>query len=61
MMRRKWYILLISSLFLAAVIGYLVKFRGTGDEPKVVVVLQEMDSQYWNIVKAGAEKGISRV
>ncbi|WP_165350787.1 sugar ABC transporter substrate-binding protein [Ectobacillus funiculus] len=56
-MRRKWYILLISSLFLAAVIGYLVKFRGTGDEPKVVVVLQEMDSQYWNIVKAGAEKG----
>jgi ribose transport system substrate-binding protein len=57
MMRRKWYILLISLLFLAITIGCIVKFREVGDKPKVVVVLQELDTQYFNIVKAGAEKG----
>ncbi|MFP3123639.1 sugar ABC transporter substrate-binding protein [Ectobacillus funiculus] len=56
-MRGKWYILLIGALFLVIVISYIVKFHGAGDKPKVVVVLQDQDPQYWNIVKAGAEKG----
>ncbi|WP_342048393.1 sugar ABC transporter substrate-binding protein [Bacillus sp. OTU530] len=56
-MKRKWIILLISLLFLATIIGYVVKFLRTNDRPKIVVVLQDLDSQYWNIVKAGAEKG----
>jgi len=55
--KQKWIILLISSLFLATVIGCIVKFLRKDDRPKVVVVLQNLDSQYWNIVKAGAEKG----
>ncbi|WP_205650939.1 sugar ABC transporter substrate-binding protein [Ectobacillus funiculus] len=56
-MKKKQRIPLISSLLLVIVIGCIVKFRGTDDRPRVVVVLQELDSQYWNIVKAGAEKG----
>ncbi|WP_129728816.1 sugar ABC transporter substrate-binding protein [Ectobacillus funiculus] len=57
MIKKKLCILLIISLFLATVIGCIVKFYGTDNRPKVAVVLQDLDSQYWNIVKAGAEKG----
>ncbi len=35
----------------------MVKFLRIDDPPKVVVVLQDLDTQYWNIVKKGAEKG----
>lgn len=56
-MKKKWIILLISAVFLSTVIGCIVKFLRTDDKPKVVVVLQDLDTQYWNIVKAGAEKG----
>ncbi|MFP3126829.1 substrate-binding domain-containing protein [Ectobacillus funiculus] len=56
-MKKKWIILLISSILLATVIGCIVKFLKKNDRPKVVVVLQDLDTQYWNIVKAGAEKG----
>ncbi|MFC6600604.1 hypothetical protein ACFQDF_00150 [Ectobacillus funiculus] len=57
MMKKKLRILLIILLFLVAVIGCIVKFYGTDNRPKVAVVLQDLDSQYWNIVKAGAERG----
>ncbi|MFP3122478.1 sugar ABC transporter substrate-binding protein [Ectobacillus funiculus] len=57
MMKKKLRILLIILLFLVAVIGCIVKFYRTDNRPKVVVVLQDLDSQYWNIVQAGAEKG----
>jgi len=56
-MKKKWIILLSSSIFLATVIGCITKFLRTDDKPKVVVVLKDLDEQYWNIVKAGAEKG----
>lgn len=56
-MKKKWMILSISLIFLVIVIGYIIKFLKTDERPKVAVVLQDLDTQYWNIVKAGAEKG----
>ncbi len=55
--KKKWIILLIISVLLATIIGCRIKFLRTDDRPKVVVVLKDLDTQYWKIVKAGAEKG----
>lgn len=47
-------------IFIAAVSAILIAFilKIMDDEkPKVVVVLKDLDTQYWHIVKAGAEKG----
>ncbi len=43
--------------FLTSLIGCTVKLLKEDDKPKVVVVLKELNTQYWNILKAGAEKG----
>jgi len=56
-MKRKWIILSIVAIFLTTVIGCIVKFLRVDDRPKVVVVLKDLNTEYWNIVKAGAEKG----
>ncbi|MFP3125798.1 sugar ABC transporter substrate-binding protein [Ectobacillus funiculus] len=56
-MKTKWIILLISLAFVATVLGCIVKFLRTDDRPKVVIVLKDLDTQYWKIIKAGAEKG----
>ncbi|WP_342045223.1 sugar ABC transporter substrate-binding protein [Bacillus sp. OTU530] len=53
-MKRKWIILLIITVLL---ITCIVKFLRADDRPKVIVVLQDLDSQYSNIMKVGAEKG----
>ncbi|WP_342048103.1 sugar ABC transporter substrate-binding protein [Bacillus sp. OTU530] len=56
-MKKKLRILLISSLFLVILIGCIVKFCKAEDKPKVVVVLKDFNSEYWEITKAGVEKG----
>ena len=56
-MREKWIVLLIISVFLAAITGGVAKFLRKDNKPKVVVVLRELNSPYWNIVKVGAERG----
>jgi len=56
-MRGKWIVLLIISVFLAAITGGVAKFLRKDNKPKVVVVLRELNSPYWNIVKVGAERG----
>ncbi|MFP3126518.1 substrate-binding domain-containing protein [Ectobacillus funiculus] len=56
-MKKKLRILLISSLFLVILIGCIVKFYRAEDRPKVVVVLKDFNSEYWEITKAGVEKG----
>nr|WP_275980421.1 sugar ABC transporter substrate-binding protein [Halalkalibacter alkaliphilus] len=43
-------------VLLALSIGYLAKTFAK-EKPAVVVVLKDLNSQYWEIVKAGAEKG----
>lgn len=56
-MKKRWMILSCCVFFLTALIGCTVKLLGENDKPKVVVVLKELDSQYWKIVKGGVEKG----
>ncbi|MFP3126861.1 sugar ABC transporter substrate-binding protein [Ectobacillus funiculus] len=56
-MKKRWVILLLCVFFLASLVGYAVKLLKEDDKPKVVVVLNELNTQYWNIIKAGAEKG----
>jgi ribose transport system substrate-binding protein len=51
---------LIFLLFIAAISAILLFYitkKMDDQKPKVVVVLKELDTQYWKIVKAGVEKG----
>ncbi|MFP3121958.1 sugar ABC transporter substrate-binding protein [Ectobacillus funiculus] len=57
MMKKKWIVLLVISVLLATVTGVIAKFLRKDNGPKVVVVLQGVNLQYWNIVRAGAEQG----
>ncbi|WP_169907512.1 sugar ABC transporter substrate-binding protein [Priestia abyssalis] len=56
-MKKRWMILLFCIFLLTVLIGCTVKLLKENDKPKVVVVLKELNTQYWNIVKAGVEKG----
>jgi ribose transport system substrate-binding protein len=55
-MKARIIIIISCSMVLALSIGYLAKTFAK-DKPSVVVVLRDLNSQYWEIVKAGAEKG----
>lgn len=56
-MKKKWIVLFVILVFLATMAGAITKFLRKENKPKVVVVLQEVNLQYWNIVRAGAERG----
>jgi len=56
-MQKKWLVMLIIAIFLSTVVEGTAKFLRKDNRPKVVVVLQDLDIQHWNVVKAGAEKG----
>lgn len=56
-MKKRWMVPLICVFFLTSLIGCTVKLLKEEDKPKVVVVLKELNTQYWNILKAGTEKG----
>lgn len=48
--------LIFVSIIIIGTVG--IKSKSYGDEkPKVVVVLKELDSEYWKIIKAGSERG----
>jgi ribose transport system substrate-binding protein len=49
-------LLLIVSVFSAIIIGFITK-SFADEKPKVVVVLKDFSSQYWDIVNAGLNKG----
>ncbi|MFC0273847.1 sugar ABC transporter substrate-binding protein [Metabacillus herbersteinensis] len=53
--RRKLFILILIIIF-AIILGFISKPFGV-EKPKVVIILKDVNSQYWEIVKAGAEKG----
>ncbi|MFC0472083.1 sugar ABC transporter substrate-binding protein [Halalkalibacter kiskunsagensis] len=55
-MKKKSLILLSILVTLTVAIGYISKSFAE-EKPKVAVVLKDLNSQYWEIVKAGAEKG----
>jgi ribose transport system substrate-binding protein len=49
-------LLLIVFVFSAIIIGFITK-SFADEKPKVVVVLKDLNSQYWEIVNAGVNKG----
>ena len=55
-LKRKSFISFMVLIVFAIVIGFLSKSFAE-EKPNVVFVLKDLNSQYWEIVKAGAEKG----
>lgn len=56
-MKKKWIFTLFSMLFLMVIVSSTLILNKKDDKPKVVVVLKELNSEYWNIIKAGADEG----
>ena len=54
--KRKLFFLTLLSIFVVLSSFYIYK-QFIEEKPKVVVVLRILDLQYWEIIKAGAEKG----
>ena len=54
--KRKLFFLTLLSIFLVLSSIYIYKLF-IEEKPKVVVVLRILDLQYWEVIKAGAEKG----
>lgn len=54
-MKKNGIFILIFALFFA-LIGFILK-SFIDEKPKVVIVLKDFNSEYWEIIKAGAEKG----
>ncbi|MBO1515407.1 sugar ABC transporter substrate-binding protein [Metabacillus bambusae] len=56
MLKKSKLLLLIVFVFSAIIIGFITK-SFADEKPKVVVVLKDLNSQYWEIVNAGVNKG----
>ncbi|MDQ0246330.1 ribose transport system substrate-binding protein [Bacillus fengqiuensis] len=56
MLKTSLLALLMTFVFSAILLGFISK-PFAGKQPRVVVVLKELNTQYWEIVKAGAEEG----
>ncbi len=54
--KRKLFFLTLLSIFVVLSSFYIYK-QFIEEKPKVVVVLRILDLQYWEVIKAGAEKG----
>jgi ribose transport system substrate-binding protein len=54
--KRKLFYLTLLSIFVVLSSFYIYK-QFIEEKPKVVVILRILDLQYWEIIKAGAEKG----
>ena len=54
--KRKLFFLTLLSIFVVLSSFYIYK-QFFEEKPKVVVVLRILDFQYWEVIKAGAEKG----
>src|SRR6476620_5540343 len=54
--KRKLFFLTLLSIFVVLSSIYIYKLF-IEEKPKVVVVLRILDFQYWEVIKAGAEKG----
>jgi ribose transport system substrate-binding protein len=56
MLKKRLAVLVMIVTFFAILIGFVLKVSES-EKTKIVVVLKDLDTQYWEIVKAGAEKG----
>ncbi|MFP3125721.1 sugar ABC transporter substrate-binding protein [Ectobacillus funiculus] len=58
-MMKKWMVPLVFVVFLTVAIGFTAKFLKRDEKPKVVVVLQELNTDLSKTIKAGIEKGFA--
>ncbi|WP_299088979.1 sugar ABC transporter substrate-binding protein [uncultured Metabacillus sp.] len=56
MVKNRKLLFLVTILFSAIIIGFITK-SFADEKPKVVVVFKDLNSEYWEILKAGTEKG----
>ncbi|MFB9760678.1 sugar ABC transporter substrate-binding protein [Ectobacillus funiculus] len=56
-MMKKWMVPLVVVVFLTVAIEFTAKFLKGDEKPKVVVVLQELNTDLSKTIKAGIEKG----
>lgn len=56
MLKKGKNLFIIFTVISVIIIGFISK-SFADEKPKVVIVLKDLDTQYWEIVKAGAEKG----
>ncbi|MGM0876226.1 MAG: sugar ABC transporter substrate-binding protein [Bacillota bacterium] len=55
-MKKRWIIPLVFTVVLVASISLAVRFPKEEDKPKIVVVAQRLDIEYWKIFESGAKK-----
>lgn len=53
--KRKWFLFITFMVSMILIVFIVKQFEE--EKPKVVVVLRDLDFEYWEIIKAGAEKG----
>jgi ribose transport system substrate-binding protein len=55
-LKKRLFVILLLVIFSGVLLGFISK-PFSDERPKVVVVLKDLNTDYWKIVKAGAEKG----
>lgn len=56
MLKKRWIIPFVFTVFLIALISLTVHFPKENDKPKVIIVVQRLDIEYWKTFEAGAKK-----
>ncbi|MDQ0246229.1 ribose transport system substrate-binding protein [Bacillus fengqiuensis] len=59
MLKKRWIIPLFFTVFLIALISLVVGFPKEDDKPRVIVVLQRLDIEYWKTFELGAQKAFN--
>jgi ribose transport system substrate-binding protein len=55
-LKKKWIFSVVCLVFLAVLISFIVNFLKEDEKPKVVVIVKRLDTEYWRIFEAGAQK-----
>ncbi|WP_342048350.1 sugar ABC transporter substrate-binding protein [Bacillus sp. OTU530] len=54
-MKKRWSVLLVFTIFLIVLIGIVACFFKKDNKPKVIVVAQRLDLEYWKLFELGAK------
>jgi ribose transport system substrate-binding protein len=55
-LKKKWIVPLVFTVFLIGSISIVVRFLKEDNKPKVIIVVQRLDLEYWKIFESGAKK-----
>jgi ribose transport system substrate-binding protein len=59
MLKKRWIIPLVITALLIALISIVVQFFNEDNKPKIVVVVQRLDIEYWKTFESGAKEAFS--